>query len=156
MLIEFIIGSRPQISELLKYERHAFRLQHRVPISHLHMQVRAGRVAAVSKHGQRITRMHPIMHPCLDASILQVRVGHVAVGSDLQDHVIASDVVERDRREHAGHVVRDSINNFGDLALGDGEDRLAPAPPVVIARGAVVTRIAIRAHLDPVNREPLR
>ena len=85
MLIQFVIRSGAKISELLENKGHAFRLQHRAPISHLHMQMRSGSVATVSEQGQRITRVHPIMHPHLDASILQVRISHITVGSDLQD-----------------------------------------------------------------------
>lgn len=114
-------------------------MQNRVAIGHLQVQMRAGRVAAVSEQRQNISSMNMIVQPHLDASILQVRIGDVPISGNLQNNVVSSNVIKSDGRQNAWCIVRYSIYHFRDLSIRHGKDRFAPAPPILILRCAAVT-----------------
>ncbi len=125
------------------------RLEDGVSIGDLHVQMRTGRVAAVSQEREEVSSMNAVMQPYFDASLLQVGICDVPIRSNLQDDMVPPDVVECDGRQSTRCVVRYSVHDFRDLSIRDGEERFAPAPPVFIARCAIVTRIAVRTDLDP-------
>src|SRR5579859_6720793 len=115
----------------------------------------SGGVAAVSEERECVSAMDMIVGMDLDAPILQMRIGDVAIRRNLKNDVVSGNVVEGDMRQSRRSVVWDSVHHFGDLSVGDGEDGFAPSPPVVIlsAGCAVVTGIPVGADFDPVNGE---
>src|SRR5258708_25495435 len=119
------------------------------------MQMSSGRVAAVSEQGECVSAMDMIVRMDLDAPILQMRIGDVAIGRNLKNDVVSGNVIDGDGRQNPRGVVWDSVHHFGDLSVGNSEHRLTPSPPIIIlsAGCAVVTGIAVGADFDPVNGE---
>src|SRR6266851_10352511 len=119
------------------------------------MQMRAGGLAAVPEPSEHIPSTNMIVQPHLYASVLQVRIRHVAIGGNLQNDMVSRNVIECDWGQDPRCIVRYSIRHFRDLSVRHGEDRFSPAPPVVvlIEGCTVMTRIAVGADFDPVNCE---
>src|ERR1700723_2294161 len=91
------------------------------------------------------------------APSLQMSIRDIAVRSDTKNDVIADDIIERDfLGQDAGRIFRYSIQHLRNLAVGNGQNRLAVAPPAFVRAGSVVMGITVRAHLDPIGRKPLR
>jgi hypothetical protein len=55
MFIDLVIGSRPKVCELVEDKRNTSRLQNRVPLRYLKMQVWTSRVTAVAEAPQNVS-----------------------------------------------------------------------------------------------------
>src|ERR1700736_5609068 len=96
--------------------------------------MRASCVATVSKQREHISSMNMVVQAHLYASIFQVRIRHVPIWADLQNHMVSSDVIECDGGQNTWCIVGYSVHHSRDFSIRHGEDRFAPAPPVLISR----------------------
>jgi len=81
-----------------EHERNALRLQHRVVIGHLQVQMSAGRVAAVTKEREHFSAVNMSARSHLDASSLQMGVSGKTVSCYLKHNVVSGNVVQRGGR----------------------------------------------------------
>ena len=87
MLVEFVVGARTEIGEAGELEGYALGFEHRVAVGDLHVQVCASSVAAVAEQCKRVAGAYAVVQVDLKAAMLQVRVGNVSVGRDLEERV---------------------------------------------------------------------
>src|SRR5579859_7382013 len=120
------------------------------------MQMRAGGVSAVAEQRENISTMNVRPSPHLNASFFKVGISYEAVGRNLDNNVIPTDIIQRNWRQDLRNIVRKFIHYLGDLSICHGEDQFSPAPPVLILCTAVVTRVAVRADFDPINGKTFR
>src|SRR5580692_6560727 len=61
MFIDLVIGSRPKVCELVEDKRNTSRLQNRVPLRYLKMQVWTSRVTAVAEAPQNVSAPYMVV-----------------------------------------------------------------------------------------------
>lgn len=125
-------------------------------IGHLQVQVRAACVPAIAEEREYISPVNMLAHSHLDTSSLQMGISDKTVWGNLKNDVISGNVVQRDRRNDGRSVVGKFVHNFRDRTIPYGKNWLAPAPPILVPRPPIVTRIAIWSDLYPVDGEPFR
>ena len=93
-----IVRTRSKIGELRECKGNSLGLQYGAAISHLQVQVRTRRVAAVTEERERISAKNMVARPYFDASSLQVGVSDKEVLCNSKNDVVSGDVVQCDRR----------------------------------------------------------